>query len=134
MSRAYHREVSTTDKRTNRRLAFGVFAAPVAWFLHEIIGVAVTGRHCEASMIADWQWTVYVILPIVAAAIALAGLVTAYGVFRHNFQGKKITRVEGWGRVEFVAVFGVFLSSFLLLNIIYFGVMPFVVDPCVRSI
>lgn len=140
MSRAVHREAPTADKSINRRLAFGVFATPVAWFLHEIIGVSIVGRNCQPAQgigggdIAAWQWTLLVIVPIAAAATALAGVIVAFRVFRKEDPGAKITRVEGWNRVQFVAVFGALLSSFLLLNIIYFGVMPFVVEPCVRII
>lgn len=136
MTRAVHEEVPRADKRTNRRLAFAVFAAPVAWLLHEIIGVSIIGRHCAAgaTQLQPWAWTALIIVSLVAIVTATAAILAAFRVFRERSHGQKITRVEGWSRVEFVSVFGVFFNSFLLLNIIYFSVLPFVVDPCVRSI
>lgn len=135
MSEAVHQEVAATDRGTNRRLAIGVFAAPAAWLVHEVAGVALIGRHCSAgSSIPGWMWLVLIILPLAAAAAALAGVVAASGVLRRVNPGVPFTRVEGWSRVEFVAAFGVIFSSFLLLNIIYFGVLPFVVDICARII
>ena len=135
MRYAVHREIPRTDRRTDRRLAFGVFAAPLAWLVHEIAGLAIIGRHCQdGGDLAGWQWTALVILPVAAAGIALAGVIVAFSTFRDVRPDSRITKVEGWSRVEFVAVFGAFLSGLLLLNIIYFGVMPFVVEPCVRLI
>ncbi|MCW8195833.1 hypothetical protein F6455_13645 [Proteobacteria bacterium 005FR1] len=136
MTRAIHEEVPKSDKRTNRRLAFGVFAAPVAWLLHEIIGVSIIGRHCAAGAadLQPWAWIALVLLSAAAIVTAASAIITAWRVFRERFHGQSITRVEGWSRVQFVSIFGVFVSSFLLLNILYFSVLPFVVDPCVRTI
>jgi hypothetical protein len=32
-----------------------------------------------------------------------------------------------------MALAGVLVSGFLLLNILFFGIMPFIVDPCLRT-
>jgi len=135
MAEAFHRELPRTDKATDQRLRFGVFAAPIAWVLHEVIGVAVVGRACYGNaQLTAWQWITLGAVSIVAALVAVAGGLSAYRVFRQWENGARITRAEGWDRVEFVSLMGMFLSGFLLLNIIYFGVMPLVVDPCVRTI
>lgn len=139
MSRAVHREVPKTTKSANRRLAFGVFAAPVAWTVHEMVAVALVGRTCQlGDELSNWQWTALTVLTVLAAILALAGLLTAYGAFRRwgreTGKRERLTRAEGWDRVQFVALTGVFVSAILLLNIIYFGVMPMIVEPCLRVI
>jgi hypothetical protein len=133
MTRAVHTEMPKVSKSTNRRLAFGVLAAPTAWLIHEIAGVAIVGRNCQlAEDISSWQWVALTGLTVFAAALAIAGGLSAFRVFRRYDPAGRVTRAEGCDRVEFVALFGIFISAFLLLNIIYFGVMPLVVEPCLR--
>lgn len=129
-------QVARPDAATDRRLAFAVFAPPLAWFVHEIVGVSVVGRECDqADVLATWQWATLIVVSAAAAAIAVAGFFAALRIFRRWTGGAtSATHAEGRGRVEFVALLGMFLSALLLLNIIYFGVMPFVVQPCLRAI
>lgn len=128
-------EVSRPDAATDRRLAFAVFAPPIAWFVHEIVGVAVVGRECDKSdVLAAWQWSTLIAVSLAAAAVAIVGLFASLRIFHRWTGGAPLRRAEGRRRVEFVALLGVFLSALLLLNIIYFGVMPFVVQPCLRAL
>lgn len=121
-------------RHIDRRLAFGLFAPPVAWFAHEVAGVAIVGRHCAtADSLLGWQWVALTVLSLGAAAVAVAAAIGAYRVFRRHTRGGSVTEAEGWSRVEFLSLLGMFLSALLLLNIVYFGVMPFVVEPCVRT-
>lgn len=124
-----------TDRSTDRRLAFSVFAPPLAWFAHETIGVAVVGRHCAAAdHLTGGQWTMLIASAAVAAAIAVTACVIAYRIFSRQAPAGRITEAEGWGRVEFISLLGMFVSVLLLLNIVYFALMPFVVNPCMRAI
>lgn len=132
MSRAMHEDLPRPDKRVERRLAFGVFAPPVAWFVHEIVGVSITGRNCDAGL-DGWQWAVLIGVSVAAAAVAVVAGLFSYRIFRGWTHGGSPTEAEGWDRVEFVSLFGMFISGLLLLNIIYFGAMPFVVESCLRS-
>lgn len=123
------------DRSTNRRLAFAVLAPPAAWFTLEVVGLVVVGRHCAAGQsLAAWQWAVIVSVTLAAAAVAIAAGFTAWRVFRTWSGDTPVTEAEGWSRVEFVALLGLFLSALLLLNIVYFGIMPFLVHPCTRVI
>lgn len=134
------------DRGTERRLWFGLLAAPAAWTIAELVGYGVIGRACRplalprgfepvigAAELQTGQWLVVLGLQAAAAAVAVAAILMAYGVFRRWTGRVPITRAEGWNRVEFMAIGGVIVSSALLLNIIYFGVMPLIVEPCMRT-
>lgn len=133
------------DAGTERRLWFGLLAAPLAWMVAEVVGFAVVGRTCTAggsgpgmrSSLAPgldtWHWVVLLGVPLAAAALSAAGLVTAVGVFRRWTGAVRMREAEGWNRVEFMAIAGAIVSAMLLLNIAYFAIMPLIVDPCMRA-
>lgn len=133
------------DPSTERRLWFGLLAAPLGWSVSEVVVFAVVGRRCaaggsgagmESSLTASlhtWHWIVLLGVPLAAAALAVAALVTSVGVFRQWTGAIRITEAEGWSRVEFMAIAGAIVSTLLLLNIVYFAVMPLLVDPCMRA-
>jgi hypothetical protein len=133
MSRAEHAEVSKPEKPVSRRLTFGIVAAPVAWFLFEVASFVIIGRNCRVNGgLLPWHWVALGVVTVLCIGLALAGAVTAYRVFKGWRRNGRITRAEGWDRIEFASVFGVFTSLLLLLNIIYFSVLPLVLEPCVR--
>lgn len=135
MTRAVHTEVPKVRKGTNRRLAFGIAAAPAAWSIHEVAGFAIVGRNCLANdELMTWQWVVLITLTVFSIGLAVAGALTSLRVFRSWRRGGRLTRAEGWDRVEFLALFGIFTSVLLLLNLIYFSVLPLVLEPCLRTI
>lgn len=126
------------DRATERKLWFSILAPPAAWTVAEIVGAAIVGRTCGPSSLSGemdtWQWIAALAVPIAGAAVAVAGLLVAIAVFRRwRTSGSRITRAEGWNRVEFMAMAGAIISFFLLLNIIFFAVMPLIVDPCMRT-
>ena len=124
------------DRRTERRLWFSILAAPIAWAVAELASYALVGRVCRpasaTAALDTWQWVAVFGIPLLCALVALAALLTALGVFRRWTGPVKVTRAEGWNRVEFMALFGGIVSLLLLLNIIYFGVLPAIVEPCLR--
>ena len=132
------------DAGTERKLWFSILAPPAAWTVAEIAGAAVAGRACGpwslpgdgglTGQLEAWQWLMVIAVPFVAAGIAVAGLMLAIGVFRRwRTSAHRITRASGWNRVEFMAMAGAIISFFLLLNIVFFAVMPLIVDPCMRT-
>lgn len=133
MTRVIHEELPKPDRSVNRRLAYGVFAPPAAWFISEVAGVALAGRHC-GSALGSWGWIAMIGVSLLAIAVTASAAWIAYGVFRDWTRGGSPTEAEGLDRVEFVSLLGVFLSCLLLANIVFFAVMPFVVDPCLRTI
>ena len=127
---AVHRETPSPSKRTERRLWFGILGAPFAWTLHELVGSSVVGRRCvEEGALEAWQWATIIGVSILATLIAAAATWSAFRVYREN-GSVRITKAEGWDRVEFMAIAGVIISAVLLINIILMGVMPAIVSPC----
>lgn len=124
------------DRETERRLWFSLLAAPLAWTAAQLGAYVVAGRDCgvqgPGGVLDGWQWLAVLGIPAAAALVALAGLVVAVGVFRRWSGPVSITRAEGWNRVEFMSLVGAIVSVVLLLNIVFFGIMPLIVDPCLR--
>lgn len=118
------------SRRTERRLWFALLAAPVAWMLHEVIGVSIIGRSCTAGALPSWKWVTLLSVSATALIVAIAAAVVAYRTFKGWTEGGKIATAEGWNRVEFMAQLGFFLSLLLLLNIVLFGIVPLMVNPC----
>ena len=134
MSRAVHTDVPVTDRSVNRRLGYAFFAPMTGWVIHEMIGVAITGRSCNAGAgVAGWQWVVLVIITALAVVLAVSAGLIALRVFHHWRREGGVLRAEGWDRVEFLSLFALFMSMLLLINIFYFGVMPVVIDSCLRT-
>lgn len=134
MSDAVHRNVTVSDRSLRRRIAFGVFGAPAAWFLHEIASVALLGRNCAVDTLPGWKWWALATVSLAALATAAASGTAAWRAFAQHRTDGGVWHAEGWGLPEFLGLFGLFVSGLLLLNIVYFGVLPWVVEPCARSI
>lgn len=133
MSRTVHPNVPVADRGTNRKLAFGVLATPLAWFINEIAGVAIVGRDCApGDSPSSVHWIAIGLVTLCALGIAIAGVITSWRVLHSRHSA--VFKAEGWNRVEFIALFGLFVSALLLLNMIFFGVMPLVVEPCMTAI
>lgn len=119
--------------RVERRLWFGILGGPTAWTVNEIASYAIAAERCDVGAGLDViGWTGLVGISVLAAALTIAAGWIAYGIFRDASGDGRITVAEGWGRVEFMAMAGVFTSALLLLNIVYFSIMPLLIDPCLR--
>lgn len=131
MSRAVHTEVPKVRKGVNRRLVFGIGAAPLAWLVHEVTGFAIVGRNCPSNVgLVTWQWVALGAITVVSLGLAVTGALVSLRVFRSWRRDARLTRSEGWDRIEFLALFGVFTSLLLLLNLVFFSVLPLVLEPC----
>jgi hypothetical protein len=112
------------------RMWLGVTAAPVAVAVELVSGVIFTDAGCkpggEGLAIDTWV----AIVAVVAAAAALLGVLAALSTFR-------ATRDAGeeppLGRVRFLGVVGITVSSLLLAIIVLSGVGALVVPECVQS-
>lgn len=121
-------------KEVERRLWFGLLAAPAAWTISEIVAVSVLGRSCDSGpTLSAWQWVTLLGVSAAAIVVAAAAAVVSYRTFKARTRGGKVTAAEGWDRVEFMAQLGFFLSLLLLLNIVFFGLTPLLVDPCLHT-
>ena len=95
------------------RLWFGLVAAPAAWTVAELAGYIISSNDCSRGSSA------VVGLSGLMAVLAGAGLFVALRSLR-----------AGEARERFMALGGVLVSALLLLNIVYFGVPPFLVNSC----
>jgi hypothetical protein len=117
-----------------RRLWFGILAGPLAWTVHELVGVAVIGRDCELDMgFAAWRWIVLAAVAVCSVLVTAAAAITALQTFRSWAGHANVFTTASRDSVEFLARFGLFVSLFLLFNIVLFGAAPLIVDPCVRG-
>lgn len=95
------------------RLWFGLVAAPAAWTVAELAGYVIASNDCSRGS------STVVGLSALMAVLAAAGLFVALRNLR-----------AGETRERFMALAGVLVSGLLLLNIVYFGVPPFLVNSC----
>lgn len=130
MNRAMHRTLLRPSPADRRWLIFAVFGAPVMWALNQTVGLTVVGHGCHR--LGKAGLTGVAVISGIAMVVALAGLFSGYRVFRRYSGGERLFSAEGYQSVQFIALFGTFVSGLLLLNLIYFGLMPFLVNPCLR--
>jgi hypothetical protein len=113
------------------RLWTALIAAPVAWSIAEIAGVALIGRRCEpAQGLEPWRWTSLLAITVAAAVVLAASAALAYGALR---RGREPAQLPAAGRVDFMARLALLVSLLLFFNIVLFGLAPLIVDPCVGA-
>ena len=117
-------------RAVEKRLLFGVLGAPIAWSVHEIVSVAVVGRRCEAGGLLAWQWATFIGVSVLCLGVAVAAALTAYRMFASSPHERGLLASEGSNRVTFMALLGFFLSLILIVNIVFFGLVPGIVHPC----
>jgi hypothetical protein len=118
-------------RKVEKRLLFALFAAPVAWSIHEVASFGIIGRRCAAQGgLVTWQWALFIGFSVLCFALAAAGLVTAYRMFARWPHERGLFAPEVDNRVTFMAQLGFLLSLILLVNIVLFGILPGIVHPC----
>jgi hypothetical protein len=121
-----------TPTAVRRRLWFSLLAGPLAWTVHELVGVALIGRTCELGTgFPAWRWAALVAVGVAALLVTSAAAVTAFSTFRSRVGHANVFTATSRDSVEFLARFALFVSLFLLFNIVLFGAAPLAVDPCV---
>ncbi len=123
-------------------LAFGLAAAPLAWFAQLVIGYGIASHVCfpadnpvtglPPDLEAIW-WLLFAVL-VAAAGFALAGAVTAYASWRATREeaaGEAHHMIEaGEGRTRFLALCGLMTSLGFLGAIVFSLVGLFTVPLC----
>jgi hypothetical protein len=119
------------SRKTEKRLLFALFAAPIAWSIHEVASFGIIGRRCAApGGLLTWQWVLFIGFGVLCFGLAAAGLVTAYRMFGYWPHKRGLFAPEVDNRVTFMAQLGFLLSLILLVNIVLFGIVPAIVHPC----
>lgn len=126
-------DVKALPPSRERRLWFGVLAAPVAWSLHEVVGYTTVGQGCVLGRetLTAGSWMLFIGVSLACMGLAAAGGWAAWASFRRSTgHPVPVWRTEGWGRAELMGAFGTLLSAILLLNMLMFSVAPLFLDPC----
>lgn len=130
------------DRTPLWRQFFGLFTAPVAWFLQFNIAYGLTSYACYPDGVAlghfapGWAWTrvAAIVVTLVAAGLAIWSSLVALGVWRAargEKKGDSSHLIEaGEGRTRYLGVWGT-LTSFGFLAVILFDlVMAFGASAC----
>jgi hypothetical protein len=110
-------------------LWFGVFGAPLAWFLQLLVGWMFEEAACSDGSRRWWSgehwWQVG--LTVAALAFGLLGTLAALASLRASRRGEL---PDARGRVYFLAVFGLSASLFFLAITALAGTYVIILDPC----
>ena len=113
------------------RVWFGVLAGALAWATQHVFGYAVTEAACDAT---GGQWGVPIatlngIAGALAAAIAIAGLVVAIGVFRGNKDGAPPPE----GRRHFLGAIGIAVNPLFAAIALMSGMGAIALEDCAQA-
>jgi hypothetical protein len=126
-----------------RALWFGLFGAPLAWSIQELVSYATVSHACYPS----WEpltlprfagtWTIAFVVSLLTLALGVAAALTAWRSWRRTKrQDREETDAEarqaeiGEGRTRFMAMSGLIVSGMVLYNMVLNGLTLFLVPPC----
>ena len=122
-----------TDRRASLLMWVGVWAAPVAWALQHAAGVFLGIAQCGPNG-ARWQiqlTTLNVVVAVVAALVAIAGIVAAILAFRGTTD--RSDAPPPGSRIHFMAAMALAIGPLFLAIIVLNGLGTGLVDGCRQS-
>ena len=122
-----------TDRRASLLMWVGVWAAPVAWALQHAAGVLLGIAQCGPNG-ARWQiqlTTLNVVVAVVAALVAIAGIVAAILAFRGTTD--RSDAPPPGSRIHFMAAMALAIGPLFLAIIVLNGLGTGLVDGCRQS-
>ena len=121
-------------------LWFGLFGAPVAWSIQELVSFAVVSHSCFPSRrplgapSSAGTWTIALMVSLLTLVLGAAGAVAAWRAWQRTRAAAEhgaVRQVEaGEGRVRFMAVSGLIVSGMILYNMVLNLMALFIVPPC----
>ena len=121
-------------------LWYGLFGAAAAWSLQELVSYALMSHACFpswrplAAPATPGAWSVAVGVSVLALVIGATANLTALRAWRRTRAGhanEESAQLEvGEGRVRFMALSGMIVSSTILVNIVMNAIVLFLVPPC----
>jgi len=121
-------------------LWFGLFGAAAAWSVQELASYALLAHACYpswyplAAPVTSAAWPFAAVVSLAALLVSVAAVLTALRAWRHTRLGRAEAKAHhaevGEGRVSFMALSGVLVSSIFLSNIVMNAIVLFVVPPC----
>ena len=119
-----------------RRLWYGVSAAMGAWIVHGMTSFIIADAACAGGHIAPWAGVsrngleaILIGLTVVMLAIALSGWLVSWRTWR-ALATTGFDDAQAWGRGEFMALAGVFISTMFSIAIIWGGLAPILSGLC----
>jgi hypothetical protein len=122
-----------TDRRASLLMWVGVWAAPVAWALQHAAGVLLGIAQCGPNG-ARWQiqlTTLNVVIALVAALVAIGGIVAAILAFRGTTDRSEAP--PPGSRIHFMAAMALAIGPLFLAIIVLNGLGTGLVDGCRQS-
>ncbi|GEM_PF-2159185 len=129
MSEEKLKQLPQINQTIRRQLIFIIFTPPVAWVLHEMSSLVIAEQACQQGL-ASMPFMALLAISAVAIVVTLLSIVMGIRLLRQQRQHKTIFRLEGWDPIQFLALFATFVAGLLLLNMLYFTVLPVLVTSC----
>jgi hypothetical protein len=101
--------------------ALGLSAAPCAWYLQLCASYALASRPCHPGNGPQLS-SLVILIPLAALCVALAAFIVSWRAYRGS------RAEQAGGRMQFIALWGVFMSGgfavAIVLSGLAFGVLP----------
>lgn len=121
---------------SSRRLWYGVSAAMGAWIVHGLASFVIADAACSGGHVAPWArfsrgglQALLIALTLVALAVAVSGGVVAWRTWR-ALATARFDDTQAWGRGEFMALAGIFISTMFSIGIVWGGLAPILTGLC----
>ncbi len=106
------------------RLWYGITAALSAWVIQGGCGFVIADAACSGKTMSERGLeTLMVGISVVALAVAISGGIVAYRTWS-ALATRRFENVQAWGRGEFMAVVGVFISVVFTIASVWGGLAP----------
>ena len=122
-----------------RSLWFGTTAAAIGWALHGTICEIISSEACRNNVgnlgtlsPLGVRWLLAGIT-IVFLAIAVTGGLTSFRNWIQLAEHHDLVRAEGFGREQFMALGGIFVSATFVIGIIWAGLPLIFLDICMKA-
>jgi hypothetical protein len=112
-------------------LWFPLIGAPAAWTIQGLIGWWSGERLCSAMSIATVRGLT-VVVTLAALAVAVGGIVIASKMWQRSSPASHPMHTDATGRVEFMALGGVLVSSAFAIGIVWAGLSSVFLNACGR--
>lgn len=130
MSEETQKQLPNISKTIRRQLIFIIFTPPVVWALHEMISLVIAEQACQQG-VASMPFIALVSISAAALILTLISISMGIRLLSQQRRESAIFSLEGWDPIQFLALFATFVAGLLLLNMLYFSVLPLLVTSCV---
>lgn len=122
-----------------RSLWFGAAGAAVAWALHGVICEVIASEACRNGVGNIWSLSPLGVRWLLAGitigflAVAVIGGITSFRNWIQLAEHHDLVHAEGFGREQFMALGGIFVSAAFVIGIIWAGLPLIFLDICMKA-